>query len=326
MHRRKLLQFLAALTPSTPLLTAKAQEISFPVKPIRIIVGSGPGALLDAASRIYADRMSTYLKQPVMIENMAGASSILAARTVAKAAPDGYTLLAAANTIVTIPYIDKKAGYSPSRDFVAVGEMARSPSLLVVSSTSPIKSISELVAAAKKNPGETTYASGGQGTTSHLPVELFAKQAGISLIHVPYKGNAAAVPDVVSGRVGFMMGAATSFLELMKSGALRALAISSDARSPTFPDIPTFKEVGYPNATFDIWVGLLAPAALPKEIRTKLGDAMEMARESKGLRQRLQGMGQDISSVRTPDQFEAFMRIEEEKYRKVIIEAKIQAE
>lgn len=326
MNKRIFLQYMATLASGATVLAAKAQDETYPVKQIRIIAGSAPGALLDVASRAYAERMSAYLKQPVLVENMAGASSMLAARYVAKAKPDGYTLLAGANTILINPRINKNAHYDWAKDFTAVGAMAHSPALLVISSASPIKSIAQLIAAAKVRPGAIAYASGGQGTTSHLPVEFFAREAGITFTHVPYKGNAAAIPDVVSGRVTFMMGATDSFFGLMKSGALRALAISSETRSPAFPEVPTLKELGYPGASFDIWVGLLAPAAMPKAILAKLAEAMEAARENKNLLQHLRGLGQDISSVRTPDQFEAFLHEEDEKYRKLIIEAKIVAE
>lgn len=326
MKRRNLLQIIATLTVGATVFTTHAQEAAYLSKPIRIVVGSAPGALLDQASRAYADRMSAYLKQPVVVENMAGASSLLAVRNVARAAADGYTLLAIANTVVTTPHINKSAGYNVAKDFTAIGEMARAPALLVVGRSSPYQSLGQLLAAAKKEAGALAYASGGVGTTSHLPVELLARQAGVTFIHVPYKGNATAVPDVATGRAAFMMGTATSLVELMKSGQLRALAITSEARSAAFPDLPTMKELGYADATFDIWVGLLAPAAIPKAIRAKVGDAMEAARKDQSLLQRLQGMGQNISNVRTPDQFEAFLRQEEERYRQLIIEAKITAE
>ncbi len=326
MDRRKLLQYLASLAPAIPaagLLPAHAQD-AFPSKPVRIIVTSSPGALLDAASRLYADRMAAALKQPVIVENMTGAGGLLAVRHVAKAPADGYTLLAAANTIATLPYLNTSAGYS-IKEFSAVGEMARSPSLLVVGAASPFTSLADIVAAARKNPGQLTYASGGIGTTSHLPVELFARQAGIKLTHVPYKGNAVAVPDTAANRVGFLMGTPTSLVELMKSGQLRALAITSEKRSPKFPDIPTFKESGFDEATFDIWVSLLAPLATPKAVRMKISDAMEAARNDPNIIARLEGMGQVISDVRTPDQFDAVLRSEDEKYRKLIKDANIVA-
>lgn len=326
MKRRSLLPYLATLTLGATLFTAHAQEAAFPSKTIKIIVGSAPGALTDVATRIYADRMSAFLKQPVVVENMAGASSLLAVRNVAKSAPDGYTLMTVANTFVTAPYVNKAANYNPTKDFTPVGEMVRAPALLVVPGASPYKSIADLVAAAKKAPGGIAYASGGVATTSHLPVELFSQQAGIKFTHVPYKGNAAAIPDLVSGRVAFMMGTATSLFELMKNGSLRALVITSESRSPTFPDLPTFKELGYSDATLDIWIGLFGSAGMPKAVRDKLSAAMEFARKDPVLVKRLEDMGQGFSNLKTPEQFEAFVRQEEVKYRKVIADANIVAE
>ena len=324
MKRRQILQYLAALTPGAALFDAAAQEAAYPVKPIRLIVASAPGALLDTASRLYADRMSVSLKQQLVVENIAGAGSMLAARQLVRAAPDGYTVMAAANTIVTIPHIVKNPGFA-TKDLTPVGEMARSPSLLVVPGASEFRSLADLVAAAKKGPGRVDYASGGVGTTSHLPVEMFARQAGIVLSHIPYKGVAPAVPDLVSGRVGFMMSTPTSVEELMKTGALRALAITSDTRSPKYPDVPTFKELGYPGATFDIWVGLLAPAGLPNAIKAKLAEAMELARADQTLARHLAATGQVISDVRTPDQFAKLLRDEEQRYRQLVKDANITA-
>lgn len=324
MKRRELIQYLASLTPAASLLPAHAQE-AFPSRPIRIISTSAPGALLDAACRLYAERMSAHLKQPVVVENVTGAGGLLAVRQVAKAVPDGYTLLGAANTISTVPHLNSKAGYS-IKDFSGIGEMARSPSLLVVSATSPFKSLADIVSAARKSPGQVSYASGGIGTTSHIPVEVLAREAGIKLIHVPYKGNAVAVPDVVSNQVGFMMASPTSLVELMKSGRLRGLAIASDSRSTKFPDLPTFKELGYPEVTFEIWVGLMAPASIPKDVRARLGDAIEAARKDATVIARLEALGQEISNVRTPEQFDAVLRQENERYGKLIKQAGIVVE
>lgn len=325
VNRRKVLQYLSTLPPlSAAAFTAQAQD-PFPARPIRIVSTSAAGALLDVASRLYAEPMSRALKQPAIVENMGGGGGLLAVRHVAKSAADGYTLLAAANTITTIPHLNAAAGYS-LKEFTAIGEMARSPSLLVVSGESAFKSLGELVAAAKAKPGNVSYASGGVGTTSHLPVELLARQAGVNFTHVPYKGNAAAVPDVVGNRVGFMMGTPTSLAELMKNGALRALAISSETRSPKFPDVPTFKELGLADATFDIWVGLLAPAAIPAPVRARLAEAMDAARKDPVVMARLDAMGQAISEVRTPAQFDAVLRQEDAKYQKLIKDANIVAQ
>mgnify|MGYP001012206499 CR=1 FL=1 len=303
---------------------ANAQP-AFPSKPIRIIVGSSAGALTDQATRMYAERMAANLKQPIVVENVAGASSILATRQVARAAPDGYTLLAAANTIVTVPHFNRNAGYA-MKELTGVGELVRSPGVLVTAASSPYKSIADLVAAAKKDPGAIPYGSGGVGTTSHLPIELFTRQAGISLVHVPYKGVALAVPDVTANRLAFITGTATSTAELIRSGALRALATTAERRSAKFPDVPTFKELGYPDATFEIWIGLLAPAATPVAILTRLNDAMEIARNDPEVVGKLEAVGQMISDVRTPEKFTAMLRADEEKLAKLIREVKITVE
>ncbi len=269
--------------------------------------------------------MSAYLKQTIVVEDVAGARSLLAVRQLLRAPADGYTLLAAANTLVTAPYINPRAGYA-IKDLVGVGEMVRSPLLVVTSGSSPFKTLPELIAAAKKNPGQITYGSSGVGTTNHLAVELLARQAGVKFSHIPYKGIAATVPDVAAGRVGFLMGAATSTAPLMKSGALRALAIRSEKRSPQFPDIPTLKELGYPDATFEIWIGLVARAGIPPAVRGRLGNAMEAARADQELVRLVRASGQEISAVRTPDEFDAELRADEERLRKVIKEANIVAE
>ena len=324
MKRRELLQALMALASGAPALSTMAQE-TYPTRPVRVICGSAAGALLDAATRLYADRMSRHLQQPFVVDNIAGASSLIATRTAAKAQPDGYTLLTAANTMVALPHLSPKAAYGMG-DFTAIGEMARSPSIMVTSRDSPFKSVADLVNEAKKRPGALNYASGGQGTTSHLPAEMFVHQAGVKITHVPYKGVAPAVPDVVANRVAFMMATPTSVAGLVESGQLRVLAITSEARSAKYPDVPTFKELGYGGASFEIWVGMLAPAGLPKAVRARLGQAMEAARSDPQLAQKLEELGQSISDVRTPDQFDVFLRSEEVKYAKVIKDANIVAE
>jgi tripartite-type tricarboxylate transporter receptor subunit TctC len=325
MNRRRVLRYLAGLAPATAGLYAVAQDNAFPNKPIRMVASSVPGTLTDVAARLYAERMAAYLRQPVVVENVAGASSLLAVRQVLKAPADGYTLLVSASTLVTTPHVNPKAGYAVT-DFSAVGEMVRSPVLLVTSATSPYKTLRELLTAAGKAPASISYGSSGIGTTNHLAAELLARQANVKFTHVPYKGIAAAVPDVVAGRVGFLMGTATSVIELMKSGSLRCLAISSDKRSPQFPDIPTLKELGYPNASFELWIGAVAPAGIPRDVRTRLGAAMEAARNDPELVRRLEAAGQEISAVRTPEQFESVLRADEERFRKVVKEANIVAE
>lgn len=325
MIHRRLLACAAIATLTLGLTTAHAQSAGFPTKPIRMIASSLPGTLVDQSARLYADRMSTYLRQPVVVENVAGAGTLVAVRQVLKAPADGYTLIVGANTMMTQTLINPKAGYDIN-DFTPIGEMSRSAVVLVVSATSPYKTLADLVAAAKKNPGQLTYGSSGTGSTNHLVVELLARSAGVKFTHIPYKGIAAAVPDVNAGRVNFLMGTPSSFHELLKSGALRALAISSEKRSPTFPDIPSLPELGYPEATFDVWIGALAPAGLPEQVKARLADALEDARKQSDLVKRFEDLGQEVSAVGTPRQFDTMMRADLDKLRKVVKEANITTE
>jgi len=326
MKMRQIIGSVCGISLAVITAGAAAQPVPYPTKPIRIIVSSVAGALLDSSTRLYADQMSRYLKQPVVVENMPGASSMLGARYVARSAADGYTLLAFANTVVTMPRLVKGAGYDFNKDFVPVGEMARSPALLVVGGASPFKTLDGLVKAAKLQPGALTFGSAGQGSTSHLPVELFIKSAGISLTHIPYKGVAAVVPDLISGRVSCMMGTATSLYGSIQAGSMRALAISSESRSTKFPNVPTFKELGHPEATYSIFVGVAAPAGIPKAVQARLAEAMEVARSDPALQARLAALDQEVSDVRTPEQFQRFLLAEDKRTVQLIKDAKIQPE
>lgn len=318
MKRRQLVKLFAGILPAATLcFPAYAENAPYPNKPIRMIVSTSAGGMTDVVARLYADSVSKALKQPVVVENMPGASTLLSSRYVAKQAPDGYTLLVAANTIVAMPHVEKDAGYT-MKNFTGIAELSRAPSLLVVGGKSNSKSIAELVAAAKKSPGAVHYGFTGHGTTSHLTAEMFARSAGVRFGGIPYKGISLAVPDVVSGRVEFLMGPATSTEGLIKSGQMRALAITSNTRSPAFPDVPTFKELGYPDVTFSLFFGVLAPAGTPGTVTSTLANAMEAAKKDPIFIERLKALGQDISDVRTPDQFNASLRQEEDKSVKLI--------
>ena len=323
MKRRVFIQTPAALIVGTTLCPAVLAQEPFPSKPIRFVIPSAPGGVSDVVARTYGERMARYLKQPVLIENMPGAGTLLAVRNVLKSPADGYALTVSANTIVTLPYVDKSAGYSPS-DFTGVSYLSKMPMALVVGNDSPFKTLAELVAAAKKAPGTITFASVGVGTTSHLPVELFAQSAGIRMQLIPYKGIPLAIPDVVAGRVTLMMGTAPSVGELIKAGKMRALAVTSDSRSPSFPGIPTFAELGYEEATYVLFLGLMAPAKTPPAVRKMLADAAEEAKKDPELRKKLEALGQELPAEVTPEQFNAFLRRDEEKMKKLVKEANIQ--
>lgn len=323
MKRRALIQASAAVIVETALASNVWAQEPFPTKPIRVVIPSAPGGVSDMVARMYGERMSKILKQPLVIESMPGAGTLLTVRNVLKAPADGYTLSVSANTLITLPYVDKKAGFSPS-DFTGVSYLAKSPMVLVVGIDSPFKTLAELVAAAKKAPGTLTYASVGIGTTSHLPVELFCRSAGIQLLMIPYKGIPLAIPDVVSGRVALMMGTAPSVGELIKSGKMRALAVTSDARSASFPNIPTFSEQGYEQASYELFLGLMAPAKTPPATLRILADAAEEAKKDPELRRGLDALGQELGTQSTPGQFNVFLQREEQKMKKLVREANIQ--
>jgi tripartite-type tricarboxylate transporter receptor subunit TctC len=222
-----------------------------------------------------------------------------------------------------MPYVDRTAGYTPSQ-FTGVSYFSRSPMALVVSNASPYKTLGELVAAARKDPGAITFGSVGIGTTSHIPVELFAHSAGIKLTLVPYKGIPLAIPDVVSGRVTLMIGTAPSVGELIKAGSMRALAVTSDTRTPSFPGVPTFTELGYPDTVYELFLGLMAPAKTPASALKLLADSAEEAKKDPELRKRLEALGQEMPRQHGADGFNGFLHAEEERMKKLVREANIQ--
>lgn len=306
--------FLALISTQCFMQAALASETvdasAYPSKPVRMIVPTSAGGMTDQVARLYAEYLSTHLKQSFVVENMPGASTMLAARNVARAPANGYTLLVTANSIVTLPIVTKDAGYKLS-DFVGIGEVGRAPSLVVVSGDSKYKTLPELVKAAQEKPGSITYAFTGYGTTSHITAQLFAQQAKLNLTGVPYKGISLAVPDVTSTRVDFMMGPITSTEALIKSGKMRALAITADARSPVLPDVPTFKESGYAEATYNLVFGLVAPAGLDAAISNKLSGVLEAAKNDTQFLKRLEAIGLHRSDIRTPQQYNAFLADEQ---------------
>ncbi|WP_416139204.1 Bug family tripartite tricarboxylate transporter substrate binding protein [Halomonas sp. HK25] len=297
---------------------ASAEASDFPERPVRLISPTVPGGMADAIPRLYADKMSEALGQPVIVENRPGAATMVATRYVADRPADGHTLLVAANTIVTMPHINENAGYEPE-DFVGVGEMSRAPTLLVTSASSPIESLSDLVQQSKDNPGSITYASGGTGTTSHISVELFSEDAGIDLLHIPYSSRSLAIPDILSGRVDLTM--MTSIEEQSLRDELRVLASTSDVRTEGYPDVPTFKELGYSGGTYLIFLGIFAPSETPGEVVEALAAAVEYAKNDEGLRGRLDGMGQEYSTTaRSTLDFNDYLSKESERYR-VLVES-----
>lgn len=322
MNRRSFLQSCAIGLAAGSITSFAHARSDYPQKPIRFIVPTSAGGATDAVARLYGEHMGKALKQSFVVANMPGAATLLGIRHLIQSAPDGYTLGVAANTTITMPYVDKNSGYMPS-DLIGVSNLAKSPMALVTSSESPYKSLDELVAAAKKSPGQISYASVGIGTTSHLPVELFAQAADIELMMVPYKGIALAIPDIVAGRVTMMIGTVASVGSLIESGKMRALAVTSDKRSPDLPDVPTFTELGYPDVQYELFLGLMAPANTPPVIIRMLSDAAEAAKQEPELQARLAHYGQELPTQDSMERFQEFLRLEEARMRRVIEKANI---
>lgn len=294
-----------ALVSATSALAADP----YPAKPIRILVASAAGGSLDVTTRLVAKAMGDKLGQPVIVENVVGAGGLIAFRTVKSAHPDGYTLLAAVNTVVIQNAFSKDPGYDVAKDFVGVGPMTRSPFVLVTSNTQSTKGVADLLARAKASPGTVTYASAGNGSTTHMAAAMFAQQAGAHMTHVPYKGNSAAWTDLIAARVDLLFEGVGNSVGMMKDGRMKALGITSAKRLEVLPDVPTIAEQGVPSYSFYFWIGLLAPAATPKDVLATLSASMRTALANPELRNRFRDEGSEVMSM-SPDEFTLFIRQE----------------
>ena len=256
---------LALLLAGSP-----AAQTTYPEKPIRMVVGFTPGGLPDTVARMLGQKFAEAWGKPIVVDNAAGAAGTIAADRVAKAALDGYTLgLLGQGTIVINPILNKLA-YDPVKDFAPVSQVTVSPYMLVVHNAVPAKSVKELVALAKAQPGGLTFASAGSGSTPHMAAELLKSVAGLDIRHIPYKGAPAAIPDLLGGRVTMIFSTTVAVLPLVREGKLRALAVTSLRRSSAAPELPTIAESGYPGFEVTLWQGLLAPARTPAAIVRKI--------------------------------------------------------
>jgi tripartite-type tricarboxylate transporter receptor subunit TctC len=255
--------------------SACAQSPDYPSKPIRLVVGFPPGSATDVASRIIAGKMSELLGQPVIVDNRPGASTGIAALAVAKSAPDGYTLFMAGNSNAVTPSLQKNLPFDFFRDFSPIALAVTVPSIVVVNPAFGASGMAQLIEAARNNPGKVFYASSGNGTMSHLAGELLAHSTGTRMTHVPYKGSAQAVTDLLSGNVSLMFAPASSVLQYVKDGRLKALATTGAERSRIAPELPTIAEAGVKDYDTRIWFGLAAPAGTPQAVIGKLAGAVE---------------------------------------------------
>ncbi len=308
--------FAAVLCTST--ITAHAQTTSsWPDKPIKIIVGYSAGGATDVLARLVAVKMTGTLGQTVIVENKPGANSNVGAELVARAPADGYTLYAysIANTINMSLY--PKLGYDSIKDFEPIGMIAKIPNILVVNPNLPIKTVADYVRYAKDSKDGITFASSGSGSSIHLSGEMFKMQAKIQMLHIPYKGSAPAVTDLLGGQVESMFDNAPSALPHVQAGKLRPIAITSAQRSPSLPDVPTLAESGYPGFDVQSWFALVAPAGTPKAIIEKLNAALNKALVAPDVRQRLQELGA-TPDPGTPEKMRDFATAEVKRWREVV--------
>jgi len=280
---------------------------AYPAKPIRLVVGFAPGGAADAVARTIGEALGRTLGQPIVIENRAGAGSSIAADNVAKSAPDGYSLLIASPSSISVnPALNPKLNYKPS-DLLPITKVSASPLLIVVNPATGIHSVGELIAAAKKAPGKLNYATSGIGSAPHFGAVQFSRVAGIDMVHVPYKGGGPAVVSVVTGDTQVTFATPPSVLPMVKAGRLRALAVTSSERSPLMPDVPGMVEAGVPEYSIAFWYGFFVPAGTPQDIVRKLFEATTIAAQQPEVKAVLAREGTEVALSRSPEEFASFL-------------------
>jgi tripartite-type tricarboxylate transporter receptor subunit TctC len=298
--------------------TASAQPAPWPQRPLRFIVPFAPGGPLDVSARLIAQPLGAELQQPVLVDNRPGAGGSTGAALAARAAPDGHTLLMGAlSTHAVNPFLYPDVGYDAERDFAPVTLVARVPNVLVVHPSLRIDSVAQLVALARAKPGQLAYGSGGGGSGGHLAGALLAQRARVELVHVPYKGAAPAMADLVAGRVPFMFDNLASALPQVKAGRVAALAVTSPARSRFLPEVPTMAEAGQPGFDITTWFGVFVPAGVPAPRVARLHSLVAGILVQPGVRERMAGFGSDTEPL-GPQAFAAFVRAERERYRTLV--------
>ena len=296
----------AALLAAAACSAAVAQ--SYPAKPLRIVVPLAPGGNVDLVARALAQRLSESLGHQVIVENRPGASSLVGTQFVAKAPADGYTVLAMANTFAAVPAVLSKPGYDAVKDFTGVTQTCRLPQVLVVTPTLPVRSVKDLVALSRARPGELVYASAGVGSTGHFAAELFNKHAGVKMLHVPYKGNAPAIVDVMAGHVMMMYDQVSTSFPHIQAGKLRPLAVTVRQPVALLPGVPTIEQSGVKGYEYFTYNGLMAPAGTPREIVARLHADAAKALGNPQMREKFQALGVELAASSSPEEFTAYIR------------------
>ena len=296
---------------------------TYPAKPIKVVVGYAPGGAVDIVARTVGQSLTNSMGQPVVVENKPGAGTNIAVKSVIAADPDGYTLMMAANALAANMSLYKPAPFDAERDLVPVSMIGRVPVVIATGAQSGIGSLAKLLEMGKNKVTPLSFASPGNGSTPHMAVELFARAAGISLQHVPYRGGSPAITDTIGGQVPLVAVNALEVLPHARSGKLKVLAVLSANRTSNFPDVPTIAESGFPGFEASVWYGLVAPAATPKPIVQKLHAEVQKALQTQEVRERMTSVGGEVVPA-SAEQFGALIRSERLRYEKLVREANIQ--
>ena len=297
----------ALLTLLTVCAASSAQ--TYPTKPVRLVVGFAPGGAADIISRAMSDPLTRALGQGIIVDNKPGAGSSLAAEFVARAAPDGYTIMIASQSgMIVNPLVNKSVTYDTQRDFAAITQVTSSPLVVAVNPSLPVNSIRELIAEAKKSPGKLNFATSGNGSLPHLATALFDALAGIDMVHIPYKSGGLSVQSVLAGDTQVTFATAPSVLPLVQAGRLRGLAVTTRARSALIAGLPGMEEAGLANYNLSIWYGFFSPAGTPRDVVKRLFDATVQALQDARLKEVLARDGTETAASRSSEEFAAFLR------------------
>ncbi len=315
-RRSILASMLAAMAAGAGARSAGAQD-RYPSKPVRLVIPFPPGGGADAVARPLAPLMTETLGQPIVLDNRGGANGNIAAEVVAKASPDGYTLLLANSSLTISGGLYRTLPFNPLADFTPISLVGVTPSLLAVNPSVPARTVKEFVELAKARPGKLSYGSSGIGSTMHLGAALLQSMAGLDMVHVPYKGGGPAIADALSGQTDFIFVNPVAVLAQVRAGKLAALAVTSSKRLAILPDVPTFEESGYPGLLSSTFYGVLGPAGLPREVVMRLNGAVVAAVARKELADPLVALGYEMES-NTPEQFAAFLRADAAQWLRLI--------
>lgn len=319
--RRRLLLASLALALAAPAALAQAPADN---RPLRVLVGFTPGGSADLAARAVTDGIGAALGRPVIVENRPGAGSMIAATTLARAEPDGSTLLFGSISLSVLAAVDPSPPIDLVNDLMPIGLAAEGPNVLVVNPQLPVKTVRELIAWAKANPA--SFASGGVATTQHLAGEMFKEAAKLDIVHVPYKGSGPALNDLMGGRVQMMFDNVSSSNQLIRAGKLRALAVTTAKRTKQLPDVPTMVEAGFENFETSVWFGVFAPKRTPKEVADRIAAAIATALSDPKAAARYEALGMDVLRSESPEKFAEFFRRDVERWKATVAKAGIKVE